>query len=107
MALSKAYRWLRRSSAAAPPPDGRSAWAILISDCEVLPRLATKSKIDAACCDLLDVSGRVKRGGKIALCDRKDYARLVVRQLRAKKVVLAEHAQVWAWVFVVPEGSLE
>ena len=109
------------------------AWASLIDDQEVLPDAAAKSKLQADRCDLLEASGLVdptpfinsearevldsaerlfpgipeglRHGGFISSSDRPEYAKLVVRQLRAGKVAILDQVDAWASVLAVGKSS--
>ena len=118
MVLIKALRLIMRARSAAEPLEGRTAWASLIDDQDELTNPALKSKLVVDRCDLLEASGLVdptpfldaeaqavigsaerlfpniaeglRHGGTISASDKNEYAKLVVRQLRANKVALFE-----------------
>ena len=133
MVLIKALRLIMRARSAAEPLEGRTAWASLIDDQDDLPNPALKSKLVADRCDLPEASGLVdptpfldaeaqavigsaerlfpniadwlRHGGIISASDKNEYAKLVVRQLRANKVALFERVDAWASVFAVGKSS--
>ena len=129
--LHKASRWCEQLHEELPP-EGHLAWAQLIGDEAVLGE-KKRHRLEASRCDILTPSGRVDplpfaseearailtcgetlfsgadlkhiRAAKINKDDRREYAQLVVRQLRAGKVGLRDSVLSSASVFAVGKSS--
>ena len=131
-ALDQASKWVA-SIRACDPPAPSVAFGRLVHDDELSGIKTVAPALDALRCDLLESSGEVDplpfaapehravvetaetlfpvdnldwvRAGRIALGDRPEYAKLVVRQLRSHKVGLLPRVTSSASIFTVGKSS--